>query len=234
MCGIAGIANFKGNPEQIIRRMNARMVKRGPDGEGGWWNDDATVCFGHRRLSVIDLTETGAQPFISRSGRYVMVYNGEIYNHKIVAAQLTDDGGYTSFKGTSDTEILIEAIEHFGIDEALKMCKGMWALALYDHRTHEITLARDRIGEKPLYYGFIGDQFVFASDINCFKEVEGFTGRIAEEVLPVYFAHGYIPAPYSIYQGIYKLMPGTILTIRSPYQPFTPEYPAQGPKRKRL
>lgn len=227
MCGIAGITNFKGDPAPLIRRMNAHLKHRGPDAEGGWWNDDATVCFGHRRLSVIDLTEAGAQPFVSRSGRYVMVYNGEIYNHKIVAASLTDDGGYTSFKGTSDTEILIEAIEHFGIEEALKMCKGMWALALYDHRTHEIILARDRIGQKPLYYGFIGDQFVFASELNCFKEVEGFTGRIEEGVLPVYFAHGYIPAPYSIYQGIYKLMPGTILRIRSPYQPFVPTYPAR-------
>lgn len=227
MCGIAGIANFKGDGEHIIRRMNARMVHRGPDAEGGWWNDSGTVCFGHRRLSILDLTPTGAQPFFSRSGRYVMVYNGEIYNHKSVAKLLAENGGITSFKGTSDTEVLIEAIDHFGVKEALKHCKGMFALALYDHRTHEIILARDRIGEKPLYYGFVGDQFVFASDINCFKEVEGFTGEIEKKVLPIYFSHGYIPAPYSVYRGIFKLMPGTILTIRSPYQAFAPEYPAK-------
>ena len=222
MCGIAGICGYDNNGEKNIRSMCERLRHRGPD-HGDIWNSPRDlVWLGHRRLAIRDLSENGSQPMISRSGRYVIVYNGEIYNADKLSELLLEKGCVTGFRGTSDTEVLLEGIEHLGITETLKFCKGMFALAVYDLETHEICLARDRIGEKPLYYGFVGGCFVFASEIGAIRAIEGFKNRIFEDVLNIYFCHGYIPAPYTIFQDIYKLEPGTILKVTAPFSYFKP------------
>jgi asparagine synthase (glutamine-hydrolysing) len=213
MCGIAGLIGFKGDAQENIRRMNERMLHRGPDDGGVYVSEDGRVALGHRRLSIVDLSKNGAQPFTSASGRSICVYNGEIYNHGEVKARLKKDFNITSFKSTSDTEILLEAIEHYGITKALSMCKGMFAIAIYDRESGIVTLARDRVGEKPLYYGFVNGAFVFASDIGCISVIDDFDNEINTDVLDIYFTEGYIPAPYSIYKGINKLEAGTVLRI---------------------
>ena len=217
MCGIAGFCKRPDNWEMNINAMCERMLNRGPDAGGYWSNEDKIVVLGHRRLAIVDLTSSGLQPMHSHSERFTLVYNGEIYNHNMISKKLLEDGKVTQFRGTSDTEVLLEAIEAYGIKETISMCKGMFAIALYDHQNHTITLIRDRIGEKPLYYGFIsshaGKSFAFASDISSIREIQGFDNPVNKEVLQLYFTHGYIPAPYSIYQDIYKLEPGEILTF---------------------
>jgi asparagine synthase (glutamine-hydrolysing) len=151
MCGIAGFCNRPSNWKENIERMNRRMFHRGPDAGGIWANEDASVVLGHRRLSIIDLSENGAQPMQSKSGRFMCVFNGEIYNYRKIKDRLLSDGKVSGFRGTSDTEVLLEAFEAYGVKETLKMCKGMFAIALYDKETGKLTLMRDRIGEKPLY-----------------------------------------------------------------------------------
>lgn len=223
MCGIAGFCNFAGNGKENIERMMERMLHRGPDAGGCYFSEEGDVVLGHRRLSIVDLSENGSQPMTSHSGRYVIVYNGEIYNYKEVAKKLLADQKVESFRGTSDTEVLLEAFEHYGIKEAIGMCKGMFAIALYDKKEGSLYLLRDRVGEKPLYYGMVGQSFVFASDIGCISVLEGFTNPINRRVLDLYFLHGYIPAPYTIYENIYKLEPGRILEIKSPFNKWKTE-----------
>ena len=223
MCGIAGICNFTGDWKENIERMKRHMKKRGPNADGTWSSEDHRVVFGHQRLSIVDLSAGGAQPMTSHSGRYTMTYNGEIYNYKELADKLLKDGSVTAFRGSSDTEVLLEAFEAYGIEKTLAFCKGMFAIGLYDHENGEITLIRDRIGEKPLYYGFVNGCFTFASDVGCFRELDGFQNPVNQKVLDLYFTYGYIPAPYSIYEQIYKLLPGAILRIRAPYAPSDPQ-----------
>ena len=213
MCGIAGLLKFKGDARESVHRMNERMLHRGPDDGGFYLSENGEVALGHRRLSIVDLSKNGAQPFVSRSGNSVMVYNGEIYNHRDLRDKLLKEGVVTEFKSTSDTEVLIEAIEHYGIKETLSMCKGMFGLAVYDKAKNTVTLARDRVGEKPLYYGTVAGSFAFASDLGCLRVIEGFDNKINTQVLNIYFTEGYIPAPYSIYQDIYKLEAGTYMTV---------------------
>lgn len=217
MCGIAGFCNHPADWEKNIEKMNKRMYHRGPDAGGVWANDEKSVVFGHRRLSIIDLSENGAQPMHSASGRYVCVFNGEIYNYRTIRDRLLAEKRVTSFRGGSDTEVLLEAFEAYGVRETLKLCKGMFAIALYDRQTGRITLMRDRVGEKPLYYGFVNNSFVFASDIGSIRAFDGFKNEIDTQVLQIYFIHGYIPAPYSVYKDIYKLDAGCILEIDAPY-----------------
>lgn len=218
MCGIAGFCNVKGDWKTNIVRMNERMHHRGPDGEGFWTSADQRVVLGHKRLAIVDLSDCGAQPMESHSGRYVMVFNGEIYNHKRLAAKLLEEKQVNGFNGTSDTEVLLEAMEAYGVEAAISMCKGMFAIALYDKEEQVLHLLRDRVGEKPLYYGFLADGgFAFASDIGSIERLEGFENPINTDILDIYFTHGYIPAPYSIYRDVWKLEPGTILSIRVPF-----------------
>lgn len=217
MCGIAGFCNFAGDGQANIERMKERMYHRGPDAGGTYISEDGQVVLGHRRLSIIDLSENGAQPMTSHSGRFVIVYNGEIYNYKRLADRLLQEKKITAFKGTSDTEVLLEAFEVYGIEKTIAMCKGMFAIALYDKEEKTLYLLRDRVGEKPLYYGMVGESFAFASDVGCISVMDGFHNPICREVLDLYFVHGYIPAPYSIYEGIYKLEPGTMLKIKFPF-----------------
>ena len=222
MCGIAGLIRFGESSEENIERMKERMLHRGPDAGGTWKSDDGEVVLGHRRLAIVDLSETGAQPMLSHSGRFAMVYNGEIYNHRELRQRLLDEKKVTAFRGTSDSEVMLEAFEAYGTAEALQFMKGMFAVALYDRAEKKLQLFRDRIGEKPLYYGFVpgssgGKAFAFASDLGCIACLDGFDLPVEQGVLPIYFTHGYIPAPYTIYKGIRKLTPGRILTIRAPF-----------------
>lgn len=218
MCGIAGFCNRKENWREEIEAMNRRMFHRGPDAGGIWANAEETVVFGHRRLSIVDLSEAGAQPMTSKSGRFTICYNGEIYNYKKLAARLLSEKKVDAFRGSSDTEVLLEAFESYGIEETVGQCKGMFAIALFDKETKKLYLLRDRVGEKPLYYGFVDGEFVFASDLGSIRTLKGFSNRIEEKVLNLYFVHGYIPAPYSIYKDIYKLEPGCILELEMPYK----------------
>lgn len=218
MCGIAGFCNWNLNVRENIDIMNNRMLHRGPDAGGVWISEDGSVAFGHRRLSIVDLSPMGAQPMTSKSGRFVICYNGEIYNYKEIAKRLLEDKKVISFRGTSDTEVLLEAFEQYGLKETIKQCKGMFAIALYDNENKQLTLLRDRVGEKPLYYGFVNGSFVFASDIGCIAALQGFHNEINREALNIYFVHGYIPAPYSVYEHIYKLEPGRILQISAPFK----------------
>ncbi len=241
MCGIAGFHNTQMNKEGRIRAilsMNERMVHRGPDADGffvaladdcligdstgrteetGIIPSDNGMVLGHRRLSIQDLSKAGAQPIISHDKHLVMVYNGEIYNASQIRADLEKDKGQIVWRGTSDSEVLLEAIDAYGLDKALKMTKGMFALAVYDLTTGSMSLARDRVGEKPLYYGHVHGDLVFASDIDVIRAYPGFDNAIDKEALALYIRYGFIPAPKSVYENIYKLTPGTILTYKPPY-----------------
>lgn len=223
MCGIAGFCNFHGSvkmQEENLEKMKQRMLHRGPDAGGSYISEDGKVALGHRRLSIVDLSEAGLQPMKSHSGRYVMVYNGEIYNYKKLSQKLLKEKKVDRFRGTSDSEVILEAFEAYGVEETITQCKGMFAIALYDTKEQKLYLLRDRIGEKPLYYGFMGDTFVFASDVACIASLDGFQNPVNKDVLSIYFIHGYIPAPYSIYENIYKLEPGCILEIKSPFKKY--------------
>ncbi len=226
MCGIAGFCNWKGDWQKNIERMCDKMRDRGPDASGVWASDDHRVVLGHRRLAIVDLSPAGAQPMLSHDGRYVMAYNGEIYNHADIRKKLLTEGRTSAFRGTSDTETLLEAIAAYGLTDALKMAKGMFAIALFDRKEHVLFLARDRVGEKPLYYGILkddikngetGGSFVFGSDLNSIASLDGFTNPVNVDILGDYMRYGYIPAPYSVYRGIWKLEPGKILKVKSPF-----------------
>ena len=218
MCGISGFCNPEFDWYKNINAMNDKMYHRGPDASGIWATEDKNVVLGHRRLSIIDLTSGGAQPMESNNGRYAMVYNGEIYNYRDIKDKLIQEKKITAFKSASDTEVLLEAVSSYGLEAALKMSKGMFALAIYDKKEHALFLARDRVGEKPLYYGFTGKKtLVFSSDLNSIACLDNFSNPVNKKVLETYFRYGYIPAPYSIYENIFKLEPGKILKIKSPF-----------------
>lgn len=221
MCGIAGLCNWGDSWQQNIERMNEKMYHRGPDAAGIWASEDHSIVLGHRRLSIVDLTSSGAQPMESHNGRYVIAYNGEIYNHQAIREKLLREKRVAGFRGTSDTEVLVEAVSSYGLENTLGMVKGMFAIAVYDKKERVLSLARDRVGEKPLYYGFINnDRFIFASDLNSIAAVDGFENPINTGVLENYFRYGYIAAPYSIYENIYKLQPGKYLEIKYPFNKY--------------
>lgn len=221
MCGIAGFCNWGDDWQRNIERMNEQMYHRGPDDCGIWSTEDHRVVFGHRRLSIVDLSSAGAQPMTSHNGRYIIAYNGEIYNCDLIKERLLREHKVTGFRGTSDTEILLESIAAYGLEDTLKLAKGMFAIALYDKQEQVLSLARDRVGEKPLYYGFVRkDKFVFASDLNSIAALDGFDNEINSDVLEDYFRYGYIATPYSIYRDIAKLEPGKILKIKSPFNKY--------------
>jgi asparagine synthase (glutamine-hydrolysing) len=218
MCGIAGFVTHAGmSPEwaaDVVGRMTREIAHRGPDDSGAWSDASAGVAFGHRRLSILDLSPAGHQPMLSASGRFVIIFNGEIYNHPDLRAAL----GAVSWRGHSDTETLLAAIEAWGVERALKQCVGMFAFALWDREGRTLTLARDRLGEKPLYYGRQGQgasaSFIFASELKALRAHPAFERTIDRDALCLQLRHNYIPAPLSIYQGIRKLLPGHLLQIR--------------------
>ncbi len=215
MCGITGyysLDKFGSIPAVTLSRMADQMINRGPDDSGIWFDKEAGIGFAHRRLSIIDLSKEGQQPMQSASGRHVIVFNGEIYNFKELRTDLEDKEDI-NWKGNSDTEVLITAIEIWGIEKTLDYLNGMFAFAVWDRRQRTLFLARDPLGKKPLYYGYNNGIFFFASELKALKAHPEFNPDINRDVLPLLLRHSYIPAPYSIYKGIKKLMPGSFLEI---------------------
>ena len=211
MCGFTGFFPFQEQALDICRRMTDAIAHRGPDDSGIWADRNKQVVFGHRRLSIHDLSQHGHQPMASASGRYVIAFNGEIYNFNVLRKELSRSGFH--FKGHSDTEVLLAALENWGIRTTLDKIVGMFAFALWDEDKSTITLARDRLGEKPLYYGRAGKSFIFGSELKALKMHPEWENDISRDALTLQMRHSYIPAPYSIFKSIHKLPPGTYLEI---------------------
>ena len=217
MCGITGFFDpdrRAGDDESTatVLRMADTLEHRGPDDRGAWADAEAGLALGFRRLAIVDLSAEGHQPMVSASGRYVLAFNGEVYNHADLRRELIASGA-APFRGQSDTEVMLAAFERWGPDRALERFVGMFAFALWDRRERILRLARDRIGEKPLYYGWAGGALVFGSELKALRAYPGFSGEVDREALALYMRLGYVPAPHSIYLGIGKLPPGTSLTI---------------------
>jgi asparagine synthase (glutamine-hydrolysing) len=204
--------------EAVAKRMADAITHRGPDDAGTWADADAGIAFGHRRLSIVDLSPAGHQPMVSGGGRYVIAFNGEIYNHLSLRDELQSVGAAPAWRGHSDTETLLAGFEAWGIEATLQKTVGMFAIALWDRQDQVLTLARDRFGEKPLYYGWAGQgeaaAFVFGSELKALRAYPGFANPVCREALAQYMRFMYVPAPRSIYEGIYKLEPGCLLTVR--------------------
>lgn len=221
MCGLAGfLQNFAINDcESIIAAMTDSLVHRGPDGRGIWINQEDGIALGHRRLAILDLSAAGEQPMHSRDGRYVIVYNGEVYNfpelkNELAAIQQRETlAAKHHFLGHSDTEVILAMISEFGLEYTLTRLSGMFAFALWDKQEKILHLARDRIGEKPLYYGLVNGALVFGSELKALRRFPNFNNPIARDSVALLLQYGYIPAPHSIFTNIYKLTPGTYLSI---------------------
>ncbi len=223
MCGFAGFLMRSGRTSHEqnnvwLRNMTDAIAYRGPDSDGYWADFDAGINLGHRRLAVVDLSSAGAQPMVSAGGRFVITFNGEIYNHLHLRTMLRRENLLASvWRGHSDTETLLAGFEAWGIRKTIENCVGMFAFAVWDIRTKKLTLGRDRLGEKPLYYGWqdSGDSaaFIFGSELKALKNHPSFAGEIDRCALSLLMRHNYIPAPYSIYRGIRKLVPGTLLEV---------------------
>lgn len=194
--------------------MTDALSHRGPDDRGTWFDEQAGIGLGHRRLAILDLSPRGHQPMLSRSGRFVLVFNGEIYNHRELRARLTGSPSGPDWLGDSDTETLLAGFESWGFEATLKACVGMFAIALWDREQRELWLARDRFGEKPLYYGFQGRSFLFGSELRALTSHPSFERTIDRDAVALFMRHNYVPAPYSVWKGIRKLPPGTWLRVR--------------------
>ena len=215
MCGFAGLIDPTGASdaaalEATAQRMASTLVHRGPDSQGLWSDRDAGVALGHRRLAVIDLSPEGHQPMVSRSGRYVIAYNGEVYNFGGLRRELEANG--CGFHGNSDTEVVVEAIGHWGVEKALGRFVGMFAFALWDRRDRRLTLARDRLGIKPLYWGQTGRTFLFGSELRALAAHPEFRRELDREAIALFALKSCVPAPHTIYRDARKLEPGTLLT----------------------
>ncbi len=219
MCGFAGYLSrsVQENMAETVSNMAETISYRGPDDSGTWVDETVGVALSHRRLSIVDLSHAGHQPMHSVSGRYVLAFNGEIYNHLLLRAELQAAGAAPDWRGHSDTETLLSAFECWGLAATLHRCVGMFAIALWDRQTRTLTLARDRFGEKPLYYGWVGRgaqrAFVFGSELKALRAYQGFDAAVSREALAEYMRFSYVPAPLSIYQGVYKLEPGCLLSL---------------------
>lgn len=222
MCGLVGFFGGSSHDgaagdERILKGMADRIANRGPDDAGYWSDTGQRIGLGHRRLAIVDLSPAGHQPMPSASGRYVIAFNGEIYNHLVLRKLLAEAGHAISWRGHSDTETLLAGFDCFGIAKTLELAIGMFAFALWDRETCTLTLGRDRLGEKPLYYGRQGSggasTLLFASELKAIRAHPAFENKIDRHALSLLLRHNTIPAPYSIYQGIHKLPPGCIATI---------------------
>jgi asparagine synthase (glutamine-hydrolysing) len=213
MCGFTGFLGYgslnASQVKNVTKNMGSAIIHRGPDDSGIWLDVESQVAFSHQRLSVLDLSFHGSQPMASLSGRYVIVFNGEIYNHHNIRKKLHN---YV-FRGNSDTETILAGIEAWGLDKLLTQLEGMYAFAVWDKEGGLLTLVRDRIGEKPLYYGWQDGVFLFGSDLESFKRHPNFKSKVDRNSISLMLSYGYIPAPHSIYQGISKLLPGCSLSI---------------------
>lgn len=216
MCGLSGIVRCGetiGDAQlfDAITGMNEALHHRGPDDFGTWMDREDNIALGHRRLAIIDLSEKGKQPMESACSRYVIVYNGELYNFKSMRKDLEGEG--VIIEGSSDTAVLLAAIVHWGLRSAIEKSHGMFSFALWDRVNKILSLVRDRLGEKPLYYGYSGKSFLFGSELKALASHPEWDGELDRNVLTLQLRHGYIPGPYSIYKGIYKLPPACILSV---------------------
>jgi asparagine synthase (glutamine-hydrolysing) len=212
MCVITGYwsGGGAGDVDAVVRRMADRLAHRGPD-DAGWWTDpEAGVALGHRRLSILDLSAEGHQPMASTSGRYTVVFNGEIYNFRQLRVELEARGARPiGFRGNSDTEVLLAAVEVWGVEAAVRRrFVGMFSFALWDRRERTLYLVRDRLEIKPLYYGWAGSSFLFGSELRSLRAHPEFRGEIDRGALAKFLQYGYLPASHSIYRGVFKLPPG--------------------------
>jgi asparagine synthase (glutamine-hydrolysing) len=213
MCGIAGFWGSSGDLA-VGERMALAIASRGPDDFGVWGSEEGRVIMAHRRLSILDLSPAGHQPMHSQCGRYVLVYNGEIYNHKELRQELELEGVALSWRGHSDTETLLAGLGHWGVESTLEKVNGMFAFALWDVKQEVLFLARDRMGEKPLYYGRSGNTFLFGSELKALAEHPDWQAEVDRDALALYMRHNYVPAPWSIYKGISKLPPAHFVAIK--------------------
>ncbi len=218
MCGIAGFwsLNSSLNTEEgraLIRKMTDQIQHRGPDADGHWHDDNTPLFLGHRRLSIQDLSEAGAQPMHSQNDRFIMIFNGEIYNKDQLQKSIATIATETRYKGTSDTEVLLESFALLGLRRTLDIIKGMFAIALWDKKEKRLHLIRDHIGKKPLYVGYVGPYFAFASELKSLLPLDQNSLRMSEEAFRQYNYFGFIPSHLSIYEGVYKIKPGHILTL---------------------
>ena len=218
MCGITGFySKTSSNFNNIILKMNSAIIHRGPDSNNVWQDKNSGIIFGHQRLSILDLSTAGNQPMVSNSGRYIITYNGEIYNHLEIRKELNKINLNIKWKSNNDTETLLEALEFWGIEKTLKKIVGMFAFGLWDKKNRSLILVRDRIGEKPLYFGWQGKGdskvFLFGSELKALKVHPEFSREINRDAIALQLRHNYIPDPYSIYKDIYKLLPGHYLEL---------------------
>ncbi len=222
MCGVAGFlidSEFSSsmNYESVIKKMTDSIKHRGPDDSGSWNSLPDGISLGHRRLSILDLSEAGHQPMESSYGRFVIAFNGEIYNHLQIRSEIEKSNKNISWRGHSDTETILRAFETFGIEDSIKKFIGMFALSLWDRKNKILTLARDRLGEKPMYYGWQntanGRVFLFGSELKALKSFPNIDLRVDRGSLSLFLKHAYIPNPYSIYENIFSLEPGQILQV---------------------
>jgi asparagine synthase (glutamine-hydrolysing) len=216
VCGLAGIVETPGRRREelcaAIGAMSESLRHRGPDDAGAWVDETAGVGFGFRRLAIVDLSAAGHQPQLSHNGRFVVAFNGEIYNHQTLREELS--GVETpQWAGHSDTETLLAGFAAWGIQPTLERAVGMFAIALWDRAERRLYLARDRFGEKPLYYGWTNGAFIFGSELKALRQYPGFDNAIDRDVLALYTQYANVPAPYAIYQDIYKLQPGCLLSL---------------------
>jgi asparagine synthase (glutamine-hydrolysing) len=219
MCGFAGFyspiarnAALGSDPCETLVRMNEAIAHRGPDDTGEWWDGDAGYGVGFRRLSILDLSPAGHQPMPSVSGRYLITFNGEIYNFAELRRDLESAGA--TFRGHSDTEVLLAGIERWGVVETIRRAVGMFAIAIWDRQERELHLIRDRLGEKPLYYGVIDGTLLFGSELKALRRHPAWRGEVDRGAVALFLRHNYVPAPYSIYKNVRKVVPGTIVTFR--------------------
>jgi asparagine synthase (glutamine-hydrolysing) len=214
MCGIAGYWDTKSSRERpldVLNRMGGALAHRGPDDSGVFHDAGTGIGLAFRRLSILDLSAEGHQPMFSGSGRYVIVFNGEVYNFEDIRADLSPH----QWRGRSDTEVMLEAFERWKVEGAVQRFVGMFAFALWDRQERQLHLVRDRVGIKPLYYGRVGSAFVFASELKAICQYPEFDGEIDRNALALYMRHNYVPSPHCIYKGLHKLQPGCILTLNS-------------------
>jgi asparagine synthase (glutamine-hydrolysing) len=218
MCGIAGALAPHPSPGDELQRLTGALYHRGPDDCGTWADEEAGIALAHTRLSIIDVSAAGHQPMRSPGQRYVIAFNGEIYNHNALRAEVEAAvgaaNGRRAWIGHSDTETLLACFEAWGIEATIRKAVGMFAFALWDRQARTLTLGRDRLGEKPLYYGWQGDTLLFASELKAMRQHSAFRGEIDRDALASYMRYSYVPSPKSIYRGINKLPAGTLLTIR--------------------
>jgi asparagine synthase (glutamine-hydrolysing) len=213
MCGFFGILGFKNFNSADIEKSLFAIKHRGPDDSGIWIDQNDKICLSHTRLSIVDLSPLGHQPMVSKNKRYVIIFNGEIYNFNSIKLEIESKFGFKEWISNSDTEILLESISLWGIEEAVNKLSGMFAFALWDTIEKTLTLCRDRMGEKPLYYGWLENEFKFGSDLSSFKSSDSINYEIDRDALSLFMRYSYITAPHTIYKNVKKLIPGSILTV---------------------